>query len=141
MRMLALAIGTSLLTCPAMADVNVAGHWTFEAMLGGECTFGGTAFLERTEENRFTGEITAQQSCPTLPEDYLVRQECTASQLGNQLSVRCRIVEFVNGFGSEFYYPDNFTLTIESSSRLYGALVSAGGTRPAEWIRDERGIS
>ena len=52
-----------------------------------------------------------------------------------------RIVEFVNGFGSEFYYPDNFTLTIESSSRLYGALVSAGGTRPAEWIRDERGIS
>ena len=141
MRRLALAIGASLLACPAMADVNVAGHWTFEAILDEGCTFGGTAYLERTEENRFTGEITARQSCVTLPEDYLVRQNCSASQLGNQLSVRCQIVEFVNGFESEFYYPDNFTLTIESSSRLYGALVSAGGTRPAEWIRDERGIS
>ncbi|MCR9268398.1 MAG: hypothetical protein ACX94B_04280 [Henriciella sp.] len=141
MRALVLAIAASLLTWPAMADTNIAGHWTFEALVEGGCTFGGTAHLERTGENAFKGELTARQSCPTLPEDYLVRQDCSASQLGNQLSVRCRIVEFVNGFESEFYYPDNFTLTIESSARLHGALVSAGRTRPAEWVRDERGIS
>ena len=130
-----------LMAWPAAANENIAGHWSFEAIVEGDCTFGGTAHLERTGENEFKGELTARQSCPELPEDYLVRQTCQASQLGNQLSVRCRIVEFINGFESEFYYPDNFTLTIESSKRLHGALVSAGRARPAEWVRDERGIS
>ncbi|MEM9571662.1 MAG: hypothetical protein AAF996_09355 [Pseudomonadota bacterium] len=141
MRTLALATCASLMTLPAMADANVAGHWSFEANVEADCTFGGTAHLEKTGENRFKGELTARQSCPLLPEDYLVRQDCDASQLGNQLSVRCRIVEFVNGFESEFYYPDNFTLTIESSARMHGALVSAGRAVPAQWVRDEGGIS
>lgn len=141
MRAIALALLASLVAWPAMADANVAGHWTFEANVEADCTFGGTAHLERVGDNRFKGEITARQSCPLLPEDYLVRQDCDASQYGNQLSVRCRIVEFINGFESEFYYPDNFTLTIQSSARMHGALVSAGRARPAEWIRDEGGIS
>lgn len=141
MRSFALAISACLMTMPAIADANIAGHWSFEANVEADCTFAGTAHLEKTGENRFTGELTARQSCPLLPEDYLVRQDCDASQLGNQLSVRCRIVEFVNGLESEFYYPDNFTLTIESSARMHGALVSAGRAVPAQWIRDEGGIS
>lgn len=141
MRSLALAICMGAMPLSALADVNVAGHWSFEAMVEGDCSFGGTAHLQKTGENQFKAELTARQSCPTLPEDYLVRQDCAASQLGNQLSIRCQIVEFINGFDSEYYYPDNFTLTIESSARLHGALISAGRTRPAEWVRDERGIS
>ncbi|MEO1553371.1 MAG: hypothetical protein AAFR82_05505 [Pseudomonadota bacterium] len=141
MRALALIVTASLMAMPAMADANIAGHWTFEANVEADCTFGGTAHLERTSDTRFKGELTARQSCSLLEEDYLVRQDCEASQLGNQLSVRCRIVEFINGFESEFYFPDNFTLTIESSTRMHGALVSAGRARPAEWIRDEGGIS
>ena len=141
MRWLAALCLAGIIAGSAAADVNIAGHWSFEANVEGDCTFGGTAHLERTGENEFSGELTARQSCPELPEDYLVRQDCEASQFGNQLSVRCRIVEFINGFASEFYYPDNFTLTIESSERLHGALVSAGPARPAEWVRDERGIS
>jgi hypothetical protein len=141
MRALATAACFALLSAPAMADINVAGHWNFQANVEADCSFGGTAFLEKTGETTFKGELTARQSCPELPEDYLVRQTCDASQLGNQLSVRCRIVEFVNGFESEFYFSDNFTLTIESSARMHGALVSAGRARPAEWVRDEGGIS
>lgn len=141
MRTLVAAACLGLLSAPAMADINVAGHWNFEANVDADCSFGGTAFLERTGETTFKGELTAHQSCPELPEDYLVRQACEASQLGNQLSVRCRIVEFVNGFESEFYFADNFTLTIESSARMHGALVSVGPARPAEWVRDEGGIS
>ena len=144
------ALATGLLAClialpvfaeTEVADTNIAGHWTFEANIAEECDFGGQAYLEKTGEDRFKGEVTARQSCIGLEEDYLVRQECSASQLGNQLSVRCRIVEFVNGNDSQFYYPDNFTLTIESSERLHGALVSSGMAKPAEWVRAERGIS
>lgn len=141
MRLLALSVFASLLTLSATADANIAGHWTFEAVIESDCAFAGTAHLERTGESTFKGEVTARQSCPELPADYLVRQACEASQSGNQLSVRCRIVEFINGFESDFYYPDNFTLTIESAARMHGALVSAGRTRPAEWVRDEGGIS
>lgn len=141
MRELAIAICSLLMTLPAAADANIAGHWKFEAIVEADCEFAGTAHLERTGETTFKGEVTAHQSCVQLPEDYLVRQECEASQSGNQLSVRCRIVEFVNGFESAFYYADNFTLTIESAARMHGALVSNGRTRPAEWVRDEGGIS
>lgn len=141
MRLIAFALLSTVLTLSANAEANIAGHWTFEAVVEADCSFGGTAHLERTSETTFKGEITARQSCPQLPEDYLVRQDCQVSQFGNQLSVRCRIVEFINGFDSEFYYPDNFTLTIESAARMHGALVSAGRTRPAEWVRDEGGIS
>ena len=89
------ALATGLLAClialPAfaeagVADTNIAGHWTFEANIAEECEFGGQAYLEKTGEDRFQGEVTARQSCIGLEEDYLVRQECAASQLGNQLS-------------------------------------------------------
>ncbi len=140
-RLLTALIFTTLLAIPAFADANIAGQWTFSANVSDECSFGGTAHLEKTGDTTFSGELTARQSCPDLPEDYLVRQDCSASVLGNQLSVRCRIVEFINGFESPFYAPDNFTLTIQSASRMHGALVSAGSVMPAEWKRAEGGIS
>ena len=141
MRMFAAALLAFLCALPAAADDNIAGHWTFTANIQADCEFGGQAFLERTGENQFEGEVTARQSCSILEEDYLVRQTCAASQLGNQLSVRCRIVEFISGNETAFYYPDNFTLTIESAARMHGALVSSGMAKPAEWVRAERGIS
>ena len=141
MRTLAAALFLILGALSAAADANIAGHWTFSANLEADCEFGGQAFLERTGENTFEGEVTARQSCAMLEEDYLVRQACDASQLGNQLSVRCRIVEFLSGDETAFYYPDNFTLTIESAIRMHGALVSSGMAKPAEWVRAERGIS
>ena len=140
-RQLVVCLGMSLLAFPAQADTNIAGQWTFTANISSDCSFGGTAHLEKTGDTTFKGELTARQSCPELPEDYLVRQDCNASVLGNQLSVRCRIVEFINGFESPFYAPDNFTLTIQSASRMHGALVSAGSVMPAEWKRAEGGIS
>ena len=141
MRILAAALLAILSALPAAADTNIAGHWTFSANVDNDCEFNGQAFLEKTGDGQFSGEVTARQSCPILEEDYLVRQQCDASKLGNQLSVRCRIVEFLSGKETPFYYPDNFTLTIESAVRMHGALVSSGMAKPAEWVRAERGIS
>lgn len=140
-RHLAACFGLLLLAFPAQADTNIAGHWTFSADIDPDCSFGGTAHLEKTADGEYKGELTARQSCVELPEDYLVRQDCKATVLGNQLSVRCQIVEFINGFESQFYYADNFTLTIQSASRMHGALVSSGNILPAEWKRAEGGIS
>ncbi|MEL6831132.1 MAG: hypothetical protein AAFO63_13455 [Pseudomonadota bacterium] len=140
-----LAAATALLAmspnATAETEFNFAGQWTFEAMIQSDCTFGGTAFFERIEGDAFAGELTARQSCASLPEDYLVRQDCKATVFGNQVSVRCTIVEFVNGFESEYYFPDNFSLTVAEPDRLYGVLVSFGPTNPAEWRRAEGSIS
>lgn len=129
---------------PALAssdEARIAGQWSFTAELDVDCSFGGTAHLEHVGDGKYVGELTARQSCDLLEQDYLVRQDCHANLFGNQVSVRCRIVEFINGFESEFYYPDNFTLTISSPTRMYGALVSSGEANPAEWKRAEGGIS
>lgn len=141
MRTLAAALLAILGALPAAADANIAGHWSFSANVDNDCEFDGQAFLEKTGDGQFSGEVTARQSCPILEVDYLVRQQCNASKLGNQLSVRCNIVEFLSGEETPFYYPDNFTLTIESAVRMHGALVSSGMAKPAEWVRAERGIS
>ncbi len=142
-RLLALLLCVSAFTwLPATSeDLNLAGHWTFTAKLRVDCSFGGTAHLEHLGNGKYSGELTARQSCAYLEQDYLVRQDCMASKFGNQLSVRCQIVEFINGFESGSYYPDNFTLTIASDQRMHGALVSAGDANPAEWKRTEGGIS
>ena len=141
-RAIAAAIVFFTTFAPAHADdaENVSGRWVFTAQIGNGCDFGGQAFLEQINPNQYEGELTATQSCVSLPEDYIVRQACKASRLGDQLSVRCEIVEFLNDFSSEFYYPDNFTLTIASSERMHGALVSAS-TAPAVWQRNDGGIS
>lgn len=139
-RLSALLLATAFVQT-AHADANIAGQWTFSANLADECSFGGTAHLEKTSDTTFAAELTARQSCDSLPEDFLVRQNCSVSLLGKQLSVRCRIVEFINGYESDRYAPDNFTLTIESAARMHGALVSPYGIRPAEWKRAEGGIS
>ena len=128
---------------PASADApaNIAGHWTFNARVDESCTFGGTARLEKTDEGTYRCELTARQSCTALEDDYLVRQSCQVSVFGNQVSVRSTIEEFINGFSSPYYYPDNFALTIQSDDYMFGTLVSSGSTKPSEWRRSEGGIS
>lgn len=133
----ALASGPAL----AQASTNIAGQWTFTATISSDCSFGGTATLVHRGDETYSAELTARQSCTLLEDDYLVRQTCSARVFENQVSIRCTIAEFINGFESPYYYPDNFTLTIASSERMHGALVSAGDVNPAEWKRAEGGIS
>ena len=129
------------LTSQAEPSVSLAGHWSFTARVQAECVFGGTAYLQPDDETLYSVSLTARQSCPALEQDYIVRQDCQARQFGNQLSVRCQIMEFLNGVESPFYHPDHFSLTIASDARMHGALLSAGNAMPAEWVRSEGGIS
>ena len=107
MRTLVAAACLGLLSAPAMADINVAGHWNFEANVDADCSFGGTAFLERTGETTFKGELTAHQSCPELPEDYLVRQACEACHFPNSNGPKKQIQPRINtDWFSNSYFED-----------------------------------
>ena len=57
------------------------------------------------------------------------------------VSIRSQIEEMLEAkIEGLIYMPDNFTLTIESADRMFGALVSAV-TAPAEFRRANDGIS
>lgn len=148
-RMAALALaGTLLATGPVHAGTeddptDVLGTWSFRTKpyRGGECLMTGTMTLTpHPDEGQYTCELTAVEVC-TLWGRTVVRQSCKARRFGDQLSIRSEIEEMLEAkVEGLIYVPDNFTLTIESTDRMFGALVSAV-TAPAEFRRASDGIS
>ncbi|MEE9381260.1 MAG: hypothetical protein V3V03_07635 [Hyphomonadaceae bacterium] len=139
-----LAIGLSSASALAednVPEANIAGQWQFVARVGSDCTFTGQATLTPKADGRnFSCELTARETCPAFDVHYLVRQSCTATRLGQQISVRSTIEEFLEGEPSETYFPDNFSLFIQDSTRMNGALISHGAHQ-AVWTRPDDGIS
>lgn len=126
---------------------DVLGAWSFktEPYRFGQCVMTGTMHLSPDpEDGVYACELTAHEDCTDVGRT-LVRQTCTARRFGNQVSVRSRIVEFLETEhtleGVEVnYYPDNFALTVQNAQRMYGALVSAVSA-PVEFRRIVDGIS
>ncbi len=143
----ALALG-ALAALPAYAKnesegVNVLGNWSFQTSpyRSGQCVMTGTMNLSpHPDADRYTCELTAVEMCSMWGRS-VVRQSCSATRFGNQVSIRSTIEEMLESkFEGLVYVPDNFTLTIQSSQRMFGALVSAV-TAPVEFRRATDGIS
>ena len=126
---------------------DVLGVWAFQTdpYRGGSCIMTGRMHLSSNPESGlYDCELTALEKC-SLWGQSLVRQSCTARRFGNQVSVRSNVEEILER-KTEFedmifnYVPDNFALTVQSSNRMYGALVSAV-TAPVEFRRSEEGVS
>jgi hypothetical protein len=122
---------------------DVLGNWSFQTKpyREGQCVMTGTMNLSpHPDEGLYTCEITAVEMC-TMWGRSVVRQSCEARRFGNQVSVRSTIEEMLETKMPGMYYvPDNFTLTIQSDERMFGALVSAV-TAPVEFRRANDGIS
>lgn len=138
-------LGMSLLS--AGADTkdpgDVLGSWSFQTKpyRQGECIMTGTMRLSSHPEDGLYGcELTAVEVCSMWGRS-VVLQQCKARRFGNQVSIRSEITQMleqkVEGL---IYVPDNFSLTIQDHSRMWGALVSAA-TAPVEFRRSEEGIS
>lgn len=136
----------SLVALPAYADSDpsdVLGSWSFQTKpyRDGQCIMTGTMRLSsHPEDGVYDCELTAVEVCSMWGRS-VVLQKCEARRFGNQVSVRSQITQMleqkVEGL---IYVPDNFTLTIQDHSRMWGALVSAA-TAPVEFRRSEDGIS
>ncbi|MEL7283868.1 MAG: hypothetical protein AAGJ68_05135 [Pseudomonadota bacterium] len=137
----------SLSLMSATADTkdpsDVLGAWSFQTKpyRDGQCIMTGTMRLSsHPEEGLYECELTAVEVCSMWGRS-VVLQECKARRFGNQVSVRSQITQLleqkVEGL---IYVPDNFSLTIQDHSRMWGALVSAA-TAPVEFRRSEDGIS
>lgn len=137
----------SLSLMSATADTkdpsDVLGAWSFQTKpyRDGQCIMTGTMRLSsHPEEGLYECELTAVEVCSMWGRS-VVLQECKARRFGNQVSIRSQITEMleqkVEGL---IYVPDNFSLTIQDHTRMWGALVSAA-TAPVEFRRSEDGIS
>lgn len=122
---------------------DVLGNWSFQTKpyRKGQCVMTGTMNLSpHPDEGLYTCEITAVEMCSMWGRS-VVRQSCEARRFGNQVSVRSTIEEMIETKAPDMLYvPDNFTLTIQSDERMFGALVSAV-TAPVEFRRANDGIS
>ena len=132
---------------PAQADTkdptDVLGSWSFQTKpyRQGQCLMTGTMRLSsHPEDGLYECELTAVEVCSMWGRS-VVEQSCQARRFGNQVSVRSQITQMleqkVEGL---IYVPDNFSLTIQDHTRMWGALVSAA-TAPVEFRRSEDGVS
>lgn len=149
-RLAATALFALLACAPVSAGNNkdtdksdVLGAWTFQTRpyRNGTCLMTGTMNLSpHPEAGQYNCELTAVEVCSTWGRS-VVRQSCQARRFGDQVSIRSQIEEMLEAkVEGLIYMPDNFTLTIESADRMFGALVSAV-TAPAEFRRANDGIS
>lgn len=137
----------SLALLPAQADTkdptDVLGSWSFQTKpyRDGQCIMTGTMRLSsHPEDGVYECELTAVEVCSMWGRS-VVEQSCKARRFGNQVSVRSQITQMLEQkFEGLIYVPDNFTLTIQDHTRMWGALVSAA-TAPVEFRRSEDGIS
>ncbi|MEM0987046.1 MAG: hypothetical protein AAGJ32_12440 [Pseudomonadota bacterium] len=113
---------------------QLAGNWSFKSWTYDDCSFGGVARFQPTEEpGVFTCELTARQECPSV--SWTVRQSCVARRTDDRVMVTSAIEEFIEGPATDSYWPDNFVLTMHSSQRMTGSLVSHG-VHPSAFTRD-----
>lgn len=144
-RILALLGSLAFLANHAHAEeADLTGTWNFTAKLRIPCEFSGQATLKPSEDRRETDyscEMTARQYCPELNIDYAVRQTCKVRNTRGQVWIQATIEEFLRGQDTGSYYPDNFNLSVQSSSEMSGALISSGNARPAIWVRSDGTIS
>ncbi len=147
-RLAALAVSAVMLTGAAAAGADpdptdVLGTWSFQTKpyRNGQCLMTGTMYLSpHPEEGQYNCELTAVEVCSAWGRS-VVRQSCQARRFGNQVSIRSQIEEMLESkVEGLIYVPDNFTLTVQSADRMFGALVSAV-TAPAEFRRANEGIS
>lgn len=134
-----------LITVPAAIaeDVDITGNWSIATSLK-PCTLTGKATLapatDETINSDYACELTMRQSCPNGYE-VVVRQSCRVRKVRGQVTVQSSIEEFLLGDVSPSYAPDNFRLTIQSESELYGAQVDRYGSLAATWTRATGSIS
>lgn len=153
-RSLAVLAMACLMASPALANSgasavkdndpsDVLGSWSFQTSpyRSGQCVMTGTMRLSpHPDEDRYTCELTAVEMCSMWGRS-VVRQSCEARRFGDQVSIRSTIEEMLESkLEGLLYVPDNFTLTIQSHERMFGALVSAV-TAPVEFRRANDGIS
>ena len=122
---------------------DVLGNWSFQTRpyREGQCVMTGTMNLSpHPDEGLYGCELTAVEMCSMWGRS-VVRQSCEARRFGDQVSIRSTIEEMLETKAPDMLYvPDNFTLTIQSHERMFGALVSAV-TAPVEFRRANDGIS
>lgn len=146
-RLAALMAAALAMTFPSSADTrdprDVLGSWTFQTKpyRNGQCLMTGTMRLtDDPAEGMYGCELTAVEVCSMWGRS-VVQQSCLARRFGDQVSVRSKIENMLEKeTDGLIYVPDNFTLTIQDTSRMFGALVSAA-TAPVEFRRSEEGIS
>lgn len=121
-------------TPPDGGSIDIAGDWSFRTTepYNFGCRMTGDVRLTPTvDPDIFECSMVAKENCPALG-FFTATQSCTAERDAGALLITSEILSVEPSTGN--YLPDNFSLTIESATRMNGDLVSAIVT-PATFFR------
>ena len=151
-RLLIAGMATLLAGLPAFGEeksdpIDMLGKWTFATQPyfngGGRCHMSGTLTVTPNPElGLYDCEVTAQEECEAWGTSVVV-QSCKVRRTRNQVAIRSIIeqtLEYKMKVEGLTYVPDNFALTVQSPSLMYGSLISAVNA-PVEFRRSLDGIS
>jgi hypothetical protein len=128
----ALILAASPVSAPKDA---AAGAWVFETQTYADgCKLAGEVVLvpSRTERGRYSCTVKARETCDGRGLIAQAEQTCTAVRTGDALRIESKVVS-VKPPGIS-YAPDDFTLTIRSTSRMDGMMESFNSA-PATFLR------
>ncbi len=125
------------------SEVEISGDWSFQTewYYDGECQLTGQMSIQRSvTEGRYLCQFTAQEYCKTTDRAIASEQKCVARVVNDALIIDSELVS-VDEEAAGAYYPDSFSLRVESPSEMRGVLRSVGPFDPVIFRRVENAIS
>jgi len=120
-------------------EINLAGHWSFQAEVQEGCEFSGSAQLKGTAKpGYYLCEMVVRDYCQG--NEAIVRQSCVVTREDNRIKVNAVIEEYFQEPDAN-YKPDNFRLTLDPASEEMNGELDSYGIWKAKWKRSGGGLS
>lgn len=133
----ALALLAAPVALAAGPKHSVTGAWSFKTQpYDGGCVMTGQMIVDQKRKgDAYACQIKAYETCPDI--SINAEQTCTLTEKNGKVLIKSTIVKVEPALG---YTPDDFELTLESSSRMIGELRSAD-IAPVMFYRGDAPIS
>jgi hypothetical protein len=103
---------------------DLAGQWSFHTQPFNGCVIKGEMTIKRVNDKKYVCTFKTDQNCG----QYVggAEQTCTIDRNGATVKIRSKVIKF--NWGNGTYAPDDFDLTIVSSSYMKGGFSSVHQT-------------
>jgi hypothetical protein len=99
---------------------DLAGQWSFHTQPFNGCVIQGEMTIKRVNDKKYVCTFKTSQNCGA--DVGGAEQTCTIDRNGAAVKIRSKVIKFTWESGS--YAPDDFDLTIVSSSYMKGGFSS-----------------
>jgi hypothetical protein len=108
----------------AAQPADLAGQWNFHTQPFNGCVIQGEMTIKRVSDKKYICTFKTKQNCGQVIGS--AEQSCTIDRNGAAVKIRSKVLKYDWGDGT--YAPDDFDLTVVSSSYMKGGFSSVHPT-------------